>query len=239
MQVDATNTLIITGPARTADDHSRADRDLDKPRPQVEISADRSGQKTYARALGVQWGFNGRVSPALGNTTNLAFPNNGSISGRTGALQGPFDNPSATQESAVNLPVSGATSAVGLALGSINGAFNLDVALSAAETNGNLRILSTPRVATQNNGEAEITQGIQIPIQTIANNMVTVTFKDAALTLRVTPQITAAGTVIMRIALENAIPVHAAVNGIPHQHPAREHDGARQRRTDTVTAAFT
>ena len=63
--------------------------------------------------------------------------------------------------------VAGATSAVGLALGSVNGAFNLDVALSALESSGNGRILSTPRVSTQNNVEAEITQGIQIPIQTV------------------------------------------------------------------------
>jgi type IV pilus assembly protein PilQ len=61
-----------------------------------------------------------------------------------------------------------------------------------------------------------MTQGQQIPIQTIANNTVTVTFKDAALTLKVTPQITAAGTVIMNVALENSqADFSKAVNGIP------------------------
>ena len=68
---------------------------------------------------------------------------------------------------------------------------NLDVTLRALESVGKGRILSTPRVATQNNVEAEITQGSQIPIQVVSNNTVTVQFKDAALTLRVTPQITA------------------------------------------------
>ncbi len=97
-------------------------------------------------------------------------------------------------------------SALGLALGSINGALNLDVSLRALESDGKGRILSTPRVATQNNVEAEITQGSQIPIQTVSNNTVTVTFKDAALTLRVTPQITASNTVIMRIFVEKAAP---------------------------------
>ena len=115
---------------------------------------------------------------------------------------------------------------VGLALGSINGAFNLDVALSALERTGKGRILSTPRVSTQNNVEAEITQGVQIPIQTVANNTVTVTFKDAALTLKVTPQITAANTVIMRIALENASPDFSRVG---QRHPADQH-AARDRR---------
>ena len=64
-------------------------------------------------------------------------------------------------------------------------------------------------MTTQNNIPAEITQGAQIPIQVVSNNTVTVTFKDAALTLRVTPQITAANTVIMNIFLENATPNYA------------------------------
>ena len=62
-----------------------------------------------------------------------------------------------------------------------------------------------------------MTQGVQIPIQTVANNTVTVTFKDAALTLKVTPQITASNTVIMSIyARERGRPTTAGqVNGIP------------------------
>jgi type IV pilus assembly protein PilQ len=167
--------------------------------------------KAYARALGVQWGFNGRVDPGLGNTTGLAFPNNGSLGGRVGGAQGPGAVPTA-----VNLGASGPNSAIGLALGSINGAFNLDVALTALEQSGNGRLLSTPRVTTQSNIAAEMTQGVEIPIQTVANNTVTVSFKSAALTLKVTPQITAANTVIMQIAVENASPDFSRqVNNIP------------------------
>jgi type IV pilus assembly protein PilQ len=77
-------------------------------------------------------------------------------------------------------------------------------------------VLSTPRLTTQNNVEAEVAQGIQIPIQTVANETVTVTFKDAVLKLLVTPQITSAGTVIMKVTLENATPDFSReVNGIP------------------------
>jgi type IV pilus assembly protein PilQ len=202
VQVDPrTNTLIITDLADRLTTANELIVALDRPEPQVEIEA-RIVQtsRNFARQLGVQWGFGGRVDPALGNSTNLAFPNSGSLSGRTGGTQGPQGT-----STAVNLGVS-ATSAVGMSLGSVNGAFNLDVALSALETSGNGRILSTPRVSTLNNVEAEMTQGIQIPLQTISNNTVTVTFKDAALTLRVTPQITAADTVIMKINLENATP---------------------------------
>jgi type IV pilus assembly protein PilQ len=116
----------------------------------------------------------------------------------------------------VNLAAPAPNSGIGLTLGAVNGAFNLDVAITAAEAAGNLKVLSTPRVSAQNNGEAEITQGVQIPIQTVANNTVTVTFKDAALTLKVVPQITSAGTVIMKIALENASPDFSrSVNNIP------------------------
>jgi type IV pilus secretin PilQ/predicted competence protein len=220
VQVDPrTNTLIITDLADRLATASDLIASLDRPEPQVEIEA-RIVQttKSYARKLGVQWGFNGRVDPALGNTTALAFPNSGSLGGTTGAsvTGAPQQGTGSTAPNAVNLGVPGATTAVGLALGSINGSFNLDVALSALETSGNGRILSTPRVSTQNNVEAEITQGTQIPIQTVANNTVTVTFKDAALTLKVTPQITAAGTVIMKIALENGqADFTKAINGIP------------------------
>ena len=215
VQIDPrTNTLIITDlPDRltTANDLIGT---LDRPQPQVEIEA-RIVQtsKTFARSLGVQWGFNGQAVPALGNTTNMAFPNSVQVGGGLGTTVGAGTT---AVPGVVNLPVSGATSAVGLALGSVNGSFNLDVALSALESSGNGRILSTPRVTTQNNVAAEMTQGQQIPIQTVANNTVTVTFKDAALTLKVTPQITAAGTVIMSIQLENSTADFSkAVNGIP------------------------
>jgi type IV pilus assembly protein PilQ len=151
------------------------------------------------------------VDPTLGNTTNLSFPNNGTLSGLASGPAG-----STPVGTAVALPVRGASSAIGLALGSLNGAFNLDVQLSALEASGNGRILSTPKVTTQNNVAAEMTQGVQIPIQVVSNNTTTVSFKDAALTLKVTPQITAANTVIMQIAVENSAPDFSrAVNNIP------------------------
>src|SRR5688500_4861506 len=78
--------------------------------------------------------------------------------------------------------------------------------MTSLEIEGHVNILSTPLVTTQNNIPDEITQVAQIPIQVVSNNTVTVTFKDAALTLQVTPQITAANTVIMQILLENATP---------------------------------
>jgi type IV pilus assembly protein PilQ len=207
-----TNTLIINDLPDRLERASGLLTTLDRPEPQVEIEA-RIVQTTrdFARNLGVQWGIGARASGDLGNTLPLSFPNQAAVGGRTGAASGPDGT-----ASMVNLGVSPATSAIGVALGAVNGAVNLDVALTALESTGQGRILSTPRVSTQNNVEAEITQGVQIPIQTVANNTVTVTFRDAALTLRVTPQITATNTVIMRISVENASPDFSrAINGIP------------------------
>jgi type IV pilus secretin PilQ/predicted competence protein len=215
IQTDSrTNTIIINDLADRLDRANTLLTTLDRPEPQVEIEA-RIVQTTreFARRLGVQWGFNAQATPALGNSLPLAFPNSVALGGRTGQTQGPAGDQTST---GVNLPITGPQSAVGLALGSVNGALNLDVALSAIERSGQGRILSTPKVSTQNNVEAEITQGIQIPIQTVANNTVTVTFRDAALTLRVQPQITSANTVIMRITMENSAPDFSrAINGIP------------------------
>ena len=213
-----TNTLIINDLPDRLQRATALITTLDRPEPQVEIEA-RIVQTTreFARTVGVQWGVGGRATNSLGNHAAAGVPEPGGRSRAAPApLQGaPLDNFDQTG-SVVNLGVSGATTGIGLALGSINGAVNLDVALSALERQGQGRLLSTPRVSTQNNVEAEITQGIQIPIQTVANNTVTVTFKDAALTLRVTPQITAAATVIMRISLENASPDFSrSVNNIP------------------------
>jgi type IV pilus assembly protein PilQ len=215
IQIDPrTNTIIIRDLPSRLQGAAQLIETLDRPQPQVEIEARIiTTTRDFARRIGVQWGFNGRVAPDLGNTTGLAFPNQGAVGGRTGVVQG--SGPDATS-TAVNLGVGTASSAIGLALGSVNGAFNLDVALTALEESGNGRILSTPRVATQNNVPAEITQGVQIPIQTVANNTVTVSFRDAALKLNVTPQITAANTVIMNIVLENSSPDFSrAVTGIP------------------------
>jgi len=220
VQVDTrTNTLIIADLPDQFPAIRELLKSLDRAEPQVEVEA-RIVQTTrdFARAIGVQWGLNGRVMPDIGNTTGLAFPNRGTLGGRLGS-QGPTDPRSTELEqtgSAIRLGVPDATSAIGLALGAVNGAFNLDVALSALERTGKGRVLSTPRLTTQNNIQAEVAQGVQIPIQVVANNTVTVTFKDAVLVLRVTPQITAASTVIMKVEIENATADFSRqVNGIP------------------------
>ena len=223
IQVDTrTNTLIITDLADRLQTTADLIATLDRPEPQVEVEARIvTTSRDFARAIGIQWGLNGRMTPEIGNTTNLAFPNRGTLGGRLGQ-QGAAGTdvraaPGDQAGTVVNLPAEGApNSAIGLALGAVNGAFNLDVALSALESSGKGRVLSSPRLTTQNNVLAEIAQGVEIPIQTVSNNTVTVSFKDATLKLLVTPQITAAGTVIMQVEIHNAVPDFSRqVNGIP------------------------
>jgi type IV pilus assembly protein PilQ len=224
IQVDTrTNTLIIQDlPDRLATAQQLI-ATLDKPQPQVEVEA-RVVQTTrdFARALGIQWGFNGRANSAIGNTTGLAFPNNGSIGGRTNTTQGPTDPRGTVGQdvaNAINLPANGAAnSAIGLALGAINGAFNLDIALTALETTGKGRILSSPRLTTQNNQTADVRQGVEFAVTTpaTANTPSTTQFRQAVLSLQVTPQITAANTVIMNVVLaNNTVDFGNAVGGIP------------------------
>ncbi len=223
VQIDVrTNTLIITDLQNNLLDAEELLQTLDRPEPQVEIEARIvQARQSYARELGVQWGVSGRVAPDIGNTTPLTFPNRGNVTGRVGGSQGPFPVDGRALESettgtAVDLGAPGRTSALGLTLGAVDGSLNLDIVLSAAEGEGQVEILSNPRITTQNNVQATIIQGDQIPIQTVANNTVTVQFKDAALRLAVTPQITAADTVIMQIEIDNDFANFGeAVNGIP------------------------
>ena len=218
VQIDArTNTLILTDLAdRLAAAEALIDT-LDRMQPQVEIEARIvQASQDYLRELGVRWGLTGRPAADEGSVRAGA-------TGRIGGTQGPEADgadPRADETEnagrAVALGARSATSALGLTLGAFDGLFNLDVALSAAEEEGNIRILSTPRVTTQNNVQATIRQGDQIPIQTVANNTVTVTFRDAALRLAVTPRIAADDSVILQIELDNDYADFArSVNGVP------------------------
>jgi type IV pilus assembly protein PilQ len=222
-----TNTMILTDLPANLERAKELIADLDRATSQVEIEARIVvTSRNFTRDLGIQWGFNQQQTNLYGNTTNLAFPNaivlNGQSVPSEGGIPATLLAPasagigSAGRGYAVNLPAGGFNSAIGISMGNIIGSFNLDLALTALERQGRGRVLSTPKVTTQNNQAAEIKQGVQIPIQTVANNTVTVSFKDAVLTLKVTPQITEAGTVILTLEVENNTPDFAnRVNGIP------------------------
>jgi type IV pilus assembly protein PilQ len=143
--------------------------------------------RTFTQQYGFSWGFNGDLDPALGTGTGLIFPN------RIGFTGGPFD-------------FALGDNVLSLTLFDVLGTFDLDLALSAAETQGYAKVVSAPRVTTQDNQAAQITSGFQIPYQTRVNFTTTVQYLDATLSLNVTPQITEAGTVIMDISVQKNEP---------------------------------
>ena len=153
-----TNTLIIRDLEDRLTTLSELLDTLDRAEPQVEIAARivQAGHDS-ARALGVQWGVTGRVAQDIGNSLPFSFPNRGGITGRVGAPegQGPsgIDSRALPQENAataVDLGVGAPNSALGLTLGSVNGALNLDVVLSALESRGELSDhLQPPRDDTE------------------------------------------------------------------------------------------
>ncbi len=233
---ERTNTVIYTDLAEEVAAINQLIDTLDTPIPGVEIEARIVvTTRTFARQLGVQWGFTSNQTQNLGNTTELVFPNRiqldgqsiGSNAGRqfnAPPAEGGLAPPEFTEGTddvqrgyAVNLPFAGSpTGAIGLSLGSIGGAFSIDAAISAAERRGQVRIISAPKIITQNNKAAEIKQGVTFPVQVVANNTITVQFKDAVLDLSVTPQITSADTIILDIEVNNdSLDFGRSVNGIP------------------------
>lgn len=193
---ERTNTLILRDVVDRIDGILRLIESLDLPTPQVVIEG-RIVETTrqFSRALGVSWGFSGIMDAQHGNDTGLRFPNSISVDGT------------------VNLPAGNPV--LGMTFGDILNTFNLDFLLMAAENDGYARVVSTPRVTTQNLKPASIRSGLQIPVQTVANNTVTVQYVDATLRLEVTPQITAEGTVNLEINIkkQRPAPEFAVVGG--------------------------
>jgi type IV pilus secretin PilQ/predicted competence protein len=184
-----TNQLIVSEIPQYLRTMENLIRTIDIPTRQVMIEARIvESSRTFAQQWGFEWGFGGDLDPALGTGTGLVFPN------RIGFTGGPFEFGS------------GGNSILSLSFTDVLGTFNLDLALLAAEAQGFIKVVSAPRVTTQDNEAAEIQSGFQIPYQTRVNFTTTVTYLDATLRLSVTPQITEAGTVIMDIAVQKNEP---------------------------------
>lgn len=162
-------------------------KSLDTPVPQVMIEARIvEATRTFSKRLGIAWGFNAIADQTTGNTTGLIFPNNGSVAGT------------------VSLP--NGNEILRATVGNVLDTFRLDMALSAAEARGLVKIVSSPKILTQTNKAASVQSGFQIPVQTTVNNTTTVLYIDATLRLDVTPQVTAEGTVILDIKIQRREP---------------------------------
>lgn len=204
-----TNMLIVRDIVGQLDQVEDLVRSLDTQTPQVLIeSRIVEASSSYSRDIGIQWGGNAVMSSATGNPTGLRFPSDLGISGGsptgTAPTQGlsPFGGTNSNPNFAVNLPAvtgNGSGGALGLTMGSLSGAVNLNVRLSAAEAAGSVRIISSPRVLTLDNNEASISQGTLIPFSQVSAQGVNTAFQEAKLELNVTPHVTSDGAVAMDV----------------------------------------
>jgi type IV pilus assembly protein PilQ len=206
---ERTNMLIARDISGNLNHIEELVRSLDTQTPQVLIEA-RIVEATsrYLRDVGIQWGGDATFSEATGNPTGVAFPSRVTTAGGnydnntpTAGIS-PFQRQVQTPNFAVNLPAAvgtGQGGALGFSFGSIDNNFNLNLRLSAAETSGLVRIVSSPRVLTLSNREARINQGTLIPFSQVSAQGVQTTFQEAKLQLLVRPHITADGSVAMHV----------------------------------------
>lgn len=186
---ERTNQLILTDIPTFMQTLLNLVETVDIPTPQVVIEARIvETTKNFTQDLGISWGFTGALDPALGTGTGLSFPN------RVGVVAGPFD------ELAAGNPV------LNLSFDNVLGTFDLDVVLTAAESEGFVKIISAPKIQTEDNFRAEIRSGSELPLQTRVNFTTTVTYVDATLRLSVRPHITSEDTVIMDIEVQKVEP---------------------------------
>jgi type IV pilus assembly protein PilQ len=215
---ERTNSLIVSDIPSVLPQIDRIIQQMDRKTQEVEIEARVvAATRSFARDIGVQMGFGwgngpsavggaqgvGSTPTAVGGVTPSYIVNGGGSGGTTIPL---FSNLGAT----------GPTS--GLQLVNATNNMRIDLILTMAESRGLLKVLSRPRVVTQNNIQAVVKQGVKVPVVTAAQlgGPPTVSYVDAFLRLTVTPQITSEGTIFLNVDVENTLPDFGnAVNGNP------------------------
>ena len=206
---DRTNAVIISDIPGTIPAVDRLIQQLDRKTQEVEIEARViSATRSFARDIGTQIGIGWENKPtAIGGTNATA----GTTSTAT-----TIGNVSNTIPLFSNLAATGPTGALGIS--NISKSLQLDAILTMAESRGLLKILSRPRVVTQNNIQAVVKQGVRVPVESAATlgAPATITYVDAFLKLTVTPQITVENTIFLNVDVENTTPDFGhAINGNP------------------------
>jgi len=198
---DRSNQLIIRDIPSVIPVIDNLIRQLDVKSQQVEIEARVvSATRSFAQDIGVQLGFAGTA------TSGRSIIGGDSDVGTSNVAKSPIPPPLTSSTGAalpLNVNLGAGAPSSGLFLGHRSPNFAVDFFITAAESKGVGKLLSKPRVVTQNNEKAVIKQGQKIPIQTTINNTISIQFIDAVLKLEVTPQITKEGTVFMDVLVEN------------------------------------
>ncbi len=187
-------------------------KQIDISTPQVLIEARIvEASRAFSQSIGIQWGGAGipttagsgtGVTAFGGNSSSIQFPTGTSLPTTTGG-----GIPFGPVPLALNLPAAAPTFMIGATIASLADRFLVGVQLSMAEREGKIKTLSSPRVATQDNEEAEIKQGTQVPYTTIdSSGRTVVQFQDAFIKLKVKPHITPDGRVSMKVEAERSFP---------------------------------
>ncbi|MBN1238030.1 MAG: type IV pilus secretin PilQ [Gammaproteobacteria bacterium] len=206
-----TNTLLVYDTASRLEDIRRLVSTLDIPVRQVLIeSRIVIVNNDYTRELGVRFG----TTLVKENSSDGLVSLTGTSAGSNTIVDSALDNISSTgqpfpvavgpvdQRYNVNLPVSNPAGSFALAI--LDSDYLVDLELSALQAEGQGQVISTPRVVTANAQEARIERGVEIPYQESSSSGATTTqFKEAVLSLSVTPQITPDNSIIMDIAVTN------------------------------------
>lgn len=179
-----TNKVIVSDITPAIEKMEALMKELDVPEKQVLIEA-RIVEATsdLTRDLGIQWG---------------THYNNGTTATLNTGFGGTVTNLVGTAGFAT-----GYGAAMGMTLGKLARDFQLDMRLSAAESLGYTKIISSPKVLTLNNKAAKISQGKMQPYQTTSSEGTKTEFVEAALKLEVTPHITPNGQISMKIKANN------------------------------------
>lgn len=168
-------------------------------------------QTNVAEELGVQWG--GAAYNVSGDTVTTIGGSQGTLQEGRDAAAGDGGTIGFPGALAVDLGVNAATSSFAIGLGSDD--FLVDLELSALESDGKAEIVSQPKVVTADRQTAKIESGVEIPYQEASSSGATsVSFKDAVLSLEVTPQITPDDKIIMDLTVKQDS-VGEITNGIP------------------------
>lgn len=194
---------------------------LDIQTPQVMIEARIvTVSEDYSQALGIQWGGSYAANLRGGTDAVVAGSNPYSMTapltgtptmgapGGAGLTGGALGATASAGSYILNLPASplgGGPIAGAISLGYIGSRLLLDARLSLAESQGKVNTLSSPKVTTLDNKEAEIKSGVQIPFTTIdpSSGRLTISFQEAYLRLKVKPHVTADKKVSMEVEAEN------------------------------------
>ena len=208
---DRTNAVIINDIPKTIPTIDRLLTQLDRKTQEVEIEARVvAATRQFARDIGTQLGFGwGNGTTAIGG--NAAAGSSPTTAGglTPGYITVPGTGSSTTGSSIPLFSNLGSTSpSSGLTFFNGSNTVRIDAVLSMAESRGLLKVLSRPRVVTQNNIQALVKQGVRVPIATQAQlgGPPTVTYVDAFLRLTVTPQITSENTIFLNVDVENTTP---------------------------------